>query len=100
MPKAAARIWDEVVSVKAERVQDITEKDAIAEGIELGLFDDGTETNVFRLYRNYLVSGKFERSPIDSYQSLWTSINGPGSWDANPFVWVVTTKTLSTTGRP
>lgn len=66
MPRAASRILLEVVSVRVERLQAISEQDAIAEGIER-------------------VAG----SPVDSYRSLWERINGTGGWDANPWIWVV-----------
>ena len=58
--------------MRVERLQDITEQDAIAEGVE-----------TLGLYPGYNVSsrGKFE--------GLWNSINGDESWDANPWVWVI-----------
>jgi len=70
MPRWASRITLEVTSVRVERLQDISEADAISEGIPTS-----------------------DVSPPDAcrfaYRLLWESINGPGSWDANPFVWVV-----------
>jgi len=36
----------------------------------------------------------------ESFQTLWQSINEPESWEANPFVWVISFKVLSTTGKP
>ena len=83
MPKEAARIWLKVVNVRVERLHEITEQDAIAEGVE-----------TLGLYPGYSVSsrGKFE--------GLWNHINGTESWDANPWVWVVEFEVLSTTGRP
>ena len=83
MPKEAARIWLKVVNVRVERLQEISEQDAIAEGVE-----------TLGLYPGYSVSsrGKFE--------GLWNHINGAESWDANPWVWVVEFEVLSTTGRP
>lgn len=66
MPRAASRILLEVVSVRVERLQAISEHDAIAEGIERG-----------------------GDNPVDSYRSLWERINGSGSWDVNPWVWRV-----------
>lgn len=83
MPKAAARIWDEVVSISVKRLQEISEASAIAEGVE-----------TLDLYPGYDVSAK------GKFEGLWGSINGYNSWEANPWVWVIKTKTLSTTGRP
>jgi len=98
MPKAAARIWLQVEEIKVERLQDITEKGAKAEGIID--YEDGT-------YKNYFTQkGLREQDGVDcilakgSFQSLWCSINGLESWDANPWVWVVKFKVLSTTGKP
>jgi hypothetical protein len=73
MPRAASRILLEVVSVRVERLQAISDHDAIAEGIEHGA---GNTTEWFS-------------SPVDSYRSLWEQINGTGSWNANPWVWTV-----------
>lgn len=104
MPKAAARIWDEVVSVKVERVQDITEEDAINEGIEpdpLGpdAIDGGVLYPGLRFF-NYAAAGYRYVRPLESFRSLWIKINGEESWNLNPFVWVISTKNLSTTGKP
>jgi hypothetical protein len=40
------------------------------------------------------------RYPVTSFSSLWQSIHGKDSWDANPWVWVISFKVLSTTGKP
>lgn len=96
MPKAAARIWLEVESVGVERLQDISEEDALAEGIKVGLTD-----GVIRWYHDYLRPNGYPReheydespeSPYTakgSYATLWERINGPGSWEQNPWVWVI-----------
>lgn len=83
MPRWASRITLEVTGVRVERLQDISEADAIAEGIE-----HAAVPGWWRLYGRD-TSGDMDRSPRVSYHSLWESINGPGSWDANPWVWVV-----------
>lgn len=84
MPRAASRITLEITSVRVERLQDISDADAIAEGIER----DG------KWWRGYWPSGCGVALPTISYRSLWESINGSGSWEANPFVWVVEFKVL------
>lgn len=84
MPRWASRITLEIVSVKVERLQDISEADAIAEGIDIRV------SGILQMFRDYSGPGEvFGTHPIISYASLWESINGPGSWDANPWVWVI-----------
>ncbi len=80
MPRWLSRIDLEVVGVRVERLHDISEDDARAEGVEqthggcwTGL--DGEE-----------VSG---RPMAHSFFALWNGINGRESWDENPWVWVV-----------
>lgn len=100
MPKVASRIWLQIENIRVERLHSITEEDAIAEGIESMLFDDINLPNIgVRHYKHYL-KDKFGPSPTHSFQTLWISINGQPSWDLNPWVWVITFKILSTTGRP
>ena len=79
MPRKASRITLEVEAVRVERLQEISEEDAIAEGI--GKPIGGCFFNYGRATR--LPTGR------ESYRTLWESINGPGSWDANPYVWVI-----------
>lgn len=80
------RIQLEITGIRVERLQDISEADALAEGIQA--YSDGT-------YRDYNVPDDkvFDHytfaSPVDSYRTLWDTINGPGSWEANPWVWVI-----------
>ncbi len=81
MPHWASRILLNVTGVRVERLQDISEADAIAEGIERS-----GECN----WCDYLDYGYNDfTNARRSYRSLWESLNGPSSWDANPWVWVV-----------
>lgn len=80
MPRAASRILLEVTDVRVERLQDITEEDARAEGVEPDV-DAG-------YWKGYIFPGVYD-SAKKSFASLWQSINGLGSWDQNPWVWVV-----------
>lgn len=96
MPKAAARIWLEVEAVRVERLQDITEESARAEGVEKKTDD----ISVGLLYKYYTKANHWCNSAIASFGSLWEKINGKESLDANPWVWVVQFKVISTTGRP
>lgn len=100
--KEHCRIWDRIVNIRVERLQDISEEDAIAEGIEPYNGEHGPipQNSTSPLFKNYGSSAFFAFRPIASYRSLWESINGTGSWDLNPWVWVIATETISTTGRP
>lgn len=79
MPRWASRITLHITSVRVERLQEISEEDARAEGVE--------PTN--RKWKSYSGPGRFRRSAIQSYRSLWEAINGPNSWAPNPWVWVI-----------
>ena len=76
MPRWASRITLEVTEIRVERLHDITEEEARAEGVLLTGGRAGLEPHHFRPAR-------------DLFAELWTHINGPESWDANPWVWVV-----------
>jgi hypothetical protein len=71
MPRAASRLTLEVTEVRVERVLDISEEDALAEGAKL---DHGFLNTV---------------SCRADFERIWIDINGQASWDANPWVWVV-----------
>ena len=81
MPKALARIWLEITGVRVERLQEITPEDCIAEGLNTTLRERDAEVNLKQ-----------------QFKELWESTGG--DWAANPWVWVVDFKVLSTTGRP
>ncbi len=93
MPRWASRITLEVTGVRAERLQEICAEDAISEGIErvpqLGILRASG-------WKDYSAASPGFMLPEQSYRSLWESINGAGSWDANPFVWVVEFKRIET----
>jgi hypothetical protein len=91
MPKSIARIWLQITSIKVERLKDISEEDAKAEGVEK-IADYGTTG--YKLYTEPEAS----YSDIDakhSFESLWESINGRESWDSNPWVWVIEFKQIT-----
>lgn len=112
MPRAASRITLEIVSVRVERVQDISEEDARAEGVAPLFYPDDVKRRP-ELYQepmpffNYLWHGNHEAprtlvdswehqfssyaSARDSYSSLWHLINAKRGygWNKNPWVWVI-----------
>lgn len=104
MPREASRITLEITGVRVERLQDISEADAVAEGCPGPEADiDSTLPNCPRcggvgLYTafNPATGGALPDTdcdlcdtPVKRYRLLWESINGTGSWAANPFVWVI-----------
>ena len=92
MPRAASRILLEVTAVRVERLQAISEADAIAEGIETMAEHDRDCRPTGRTLGLMRWPGDEEAcwdSPCNAYAALWESINGAGGWAANPFVWVV-----------
>ncbi len=81
MPRWASRITLEVTKVRVERLQQIDELDALAEGVEGQSLE-----SVLDGVRGEYVVGKAR----DAYRQLWDEINGErANWDSNPWVWVV-----------
>ncbi len=75
MPRRASRLTLVLTDIRVERLQDISEADAEAEGVQ-----DPSLVPIL---------GAFWSSR-DGYARLWNHINGKGSWEANPWVWAVT----------
>lgn len=90
MPRWASRITLEITGVRVERLQDISESDAVAEGIEpLPL-----EPDMPQFYHEYFPIGiknglRCNMSAAGSFSGLWEAIYGKESWQANPWVWVI-----------
>lgn len=78
MPRWASRITLEITEVRVQRLQEISEEDAAAEGVEPAKLYISDECGPF----------------VAAYSTLWDSINGAGSWDANPWVWAVSFKVV------
>lgn len=76
MAKASARTILEVVEVRVQRLHEISEADATAEGVTSSL---------------HLPAG---RSAVENFMHLWESINGEGAWETNPWVWAITFKII------
>ncbi len=87
MPRSCCRILLEIVSVRVERLHEISEADAQAEGVERVVVGSG--------WRRYCDPDSEEvgvppcGDARRSFRSLWKYINGAESWNANPWVWVV-----------
>ncbi len=81
MFKTSTRIWLEVTAVKAERLQEISEDDATAEGVSV----------VYEAYKK--ATGLLPVMDVPVYRFLWDSLNGKTHpWDSNPWVWAYTFK--------
>jgi hypothetical protein len=92
MPCWASRILLEITDVRVERLQDISDAQIEAEGIDLEALADGQE----RYDMCHAGSGAGGRPTLlSAWSDLWQSINGPESWEANPWVWCVSFKQVS-----
>lgn len=90
MPRAASRILLEIVSVRVERLQDVSEADARAEGAT------HYEPANYLSHGGWSHDGYYVHATARaSYERLWNDIKGAGSWDANPFVWVIEFKRVA-----
>jgi len=97
--RSESRIQLRITGVRVERVQEISEDDAIEEGIQeyYGIISancNGGQHNEVHGYRyDFSSGGDFEHEDsISAFEELWDSINGKTkseSWNANPFVWVI-----------
>jgi uncharacterized protein YhfF len=91
MPREAARIFLKVTEVRVERLQDISEEDARAEGAERGIFREGPNT----LKGEFQLELNNHASYINGFKFIWQIINGKKCpWDSNPYVWVITFKSI------
>jgi len=82
MPRIASRITLEILSVRVERLNDISEADALAEGALTWAQEQETQI-------------KDTSDARQAFMALWGSINGPGSWDSNPWLWAVEFKRVT-----
>ena len=89
MRREHSRITLEITNVRVERLQDISSSDAVAEGVasESGLL--GSDLFGLHNWADHLRIPYGDSYARARYAMLWQSINGPGSFDRNPFVWVV-----------
>lgn len=86
MPRWVSRITQEITGVRSERLQKISPSDAAAEGLSFGS----------SRMDQWHVDGKCSSGDsVHCYAKLWESINGPGSWAANPWVWVIEFKRVT-----
>lgn len=89
MPRWASRINLEITAIGVERLHDISEGAARDEGVEPFRGMDGW-------YKDYWSKKPAPVSTArESFLRLWESINGAGSWDKNPWVWVIEFKRLA-----
>ena len=96
MHRWACRTVLELTDVRVERLQEISEDDAISEGVALleGSYNPDDYTGIWKNYSLH-ETAEYWNSPRDSYHSLWDSINGHGSWERNDWVWVLTMRRVT-----
>lgn len=84
MPRWASRGLDEITDIRLQRLQCISEADALAEGIQL-------------VNGRYTFNGGLHesRTAVESYRALWELINGIGSWGENPLVFAITFRRIA-----
>lgn len=76
MPRRITRGLDEITRIRVERLQDISETDALSEGV--------------------IVEGwPGAMCAKDAFHELWATIHGPHAWDANPWLWVIEFQVLA-----
>ncbi len=89
MPRKFSRITLELTSIRVERLQEISEADAQAEGCRRPILQEGPD------FGNGMRGRPMTGNYVDAFRTLWESINGKGSWAANPFCWILEFRTLA-----
>lgn len=96
MPRSACRLVLEIINIRVERLNDISEEDSIAEGVESVVVRDNVpvdggwtqaDRQMWKGYKNH--ARAYRDTAKDSFISLWESIEGSDSWGLNPWVWVI-----------
>jgi hypothetical protein len=87
MPRWASRITLEITDVRVQRLQDISEEDAKAEGAEPVMYDTGG-------FEPWGASCPEVPCYVEGFAGIWSHINGPDSWSANPWVWAISFKRI------
>lgn len=88
MPKWMSRLTLEITDIGTQRVNDISEEDAMAEGCPPGKLNDGQEYIKIEPGNIVLSPGAFVTTR-GIFKILWGSIHGEDSWEKNPWVWVI-----------
>lgn len=94
MPRIASRLLLQITNVRVERLNEISELDAMEEGLKTrkyGIPDKDGYPGNDDLGWSWC---DWDTSPILAYKRLWESINGKGSWDLNPHVWIIDFKPI------
>ena len=114
MPRKHARKFYKITSLQVQRLHDITEEEAIAEGIEKEMIEERGKPAWELGWKNYLWHGhlvprklvdgwenQYSTSPSarDCFASFWELTHGSGSWARNPWVWVVSFEELKLPGN-
>lgn len=90
MPRKYSRTTVEITGIGIERLQDISEEDAIAEGIESDVFDQTVGYRDYSKSNGWFIDwpgASYGTAGRESFKSLYESIHGPGSWERNEWVW-------------
>jgi hypothetical protein len=82
-----SRILLEITDVRVERLQDVTYEEAVAEGVH--------RDSACRMWTATDEGGACHKYPVPAFRDLWTGINGLEAWAANPRVWVVVFKRVT-----
>jgi hypothetical protein len=86
MPKSACRIFLEITDRRIERVQDISEEDAVCEGVWLDHSVSPTGYTVYGM--------PHWPTAREAFKVLWSGINGEPSWEQSPWIWCITFKRI------
>ncbi len=85
MPRWASRITLEITDIRVERLNDISDGDALSEGIDAGKLNESHDN--YDCIADHNFTGR--PTAVSHFSYLWQSIYGEDSWQSNPFVWVV-----------
>lgn len=93
MPRWASRITLEITNVRVERLQDISEDDAKAEGLRYhSLYNEWGGVEKHPCSRPECPQWRWYETPVEAFKNLWDSINQ--NWQQNPWVWVIEFKVI------